>query len=165
MEIFGYKIIPRKKPVNSLYVYDENLSRRLKLIVGVDFAEKMIETTRKKLRSIIVEDGINMYDKLVQKNKLRLINERIDDTSEGMVLKEEEKGLTRVVCCMLGTFGNISEGDRELALKRMVEWRGNNGVLILSLFNRDKLKDLGYNYYIAVKGLWGNPKFSSLFLD
>lgn len=159
MKILGYKITPHKEPKNNVYSYDENLSRRLKLIIGVDFSEKMIEITRKKLKSAVVENGINMYDKLMQENKLRLIHERIENTKEDRILKEGEKGWTRVVCCMFGTFGNISEEDREEALKRMVEWGGSNGILIISLFNIDKLIDLGYYYYKAVSELLGNPRF------
>lgn len=159
MKILGYKITPHKEPKNNVYSYDENLSRHLKLIAGVDFSEKMIETTRRKLKRIVIEDGINMYDKLVQGNKLRLINEDIKNTSVDDILKGNEKRWTRVVCCMFGTFGNISEEDREEALKRMVEWRGSNGILIISLFNRDRLKDLGYYYYNAVRDLYGNPGF------
>ena len=160
MKLLGYKIIAHKKPVNSVYSYDENLSRRLKLIVGVDFSEKMLRITREKLKSAVVENGINLFDKLTQGNKLRLIYKGIENTSEGMILKANEKGLTRVVCCMFGTFGNISEDDREEALRRMIEWRGRSGVLILSLFNRDRLKNnIGYYYYKATSDLLGNPKF------
>lgn len=160
MKLLGYKIIPHKKPLNSVYSYDENLARRLKLIAGVDFSEKMIGITREKLKRAVVENGINLFDKLMQGNKLRLINEGIENTSADGILKEHEKGWTRVVCCMFGTFGNISEEDREEALQRMVEWRGSNGILIVSLFNRDRLKnDLGYYYYKGVTDLYGNPNF------
>lgn len=159
MKILGYKIISHKKPVNSVYSYDESLSRRLKLIVGVDFSEKMIEITIEKLKSVVVENGINLFDKLVQGDKLKLINGHIENTNEDRILKANEKSCTRVVCCMFGTFGNISEEDREEALKRMVAWRGSNGVLIVSLFNRERLKDPGYYYYKAVSDLYGNPRF------
>lgn len=159
MKILGYKITPHKKPVNSVHSYDDNLSRRLKLIVGVDFSEKMIGITHEKLKSLVVEKGITLFDKLVQGDKLRLINDRIENTKEDRILKKNEKDWTRMVCCMFGTFGNISKEAREEALKQMAEWTGSNGVLITSVFNRDKLKDLGYYSYWAVRGLIGVPEF------
>lgn len=157
MEILGYKITPHKKPLNSVYSYDEKLSQRLKLIVGVDFSEKMIGITIEKLKRAFVGKGIKLFDRLKQEDKLTIKRASIEDTSEDMILKENEKSWTRVVCCLFGTFGNISEDAREKALKRMVEWRGSNGILIVSVFNREKLKALGYYYYKAVSDLLGNP--------
>jgi SAM-dependent methyltransferase len=156
MEILGYKVVRSiKNSQAGLFPYDDSLSKYLKVIVGIDFAKRMIVTAERRLRGIINEEGNSLYELLG--DRLRFINRPIEDISEELILKGDEKGLTRFICCMFGTLGNIHREARKRAVRCMSRLVGDDGILLLSVFNRNKLKELGYYSYWAVQGLIGVP--------
>jgi len=160
MELLARKTTRRVTPAtNSLSHYDERLAKTVKLIVGIDFARKMVKATMKRLMEIKMEDGRELYDFLDSEDKLRLIVANIKDVSESKILVGWERGLSRFVCCLFGTLGNITDTDRSTVLMRLREWTGDQGVLLVSVFNRDRFLDLGKQSYWGVSGLIGHPKF------
>jgi hypothetical protein len=160
MELLGSKITRELISVNNVSLgYDDKLSNQLKLIVGIDFAAEMIEKTQNKLKQISDEKGRNLYDRITGENRLKLITGPIEGITADVILASKEGRLNRFVCCLFGTLGNVSEENRQKALEHLVDWTGDNGILLLSVFNQGRLKDLGYHSYQAVKGLIGTPDF------
>lgn len=156
MELLGFIVTKQaeKKPrFNKRFDYDEKLDKHLKGIVGIDFSEKMIAITKEKLES-------QKLIRLTEQGRVSLINKAIQDVNPHDFAIASNSPI--LICCMFGTFGNLPKADLDIALQKMYNIAGENGIIIISVFNKEEIKPKAIEYYNSIIPLWGEPDYSRI---
>ncbi|MEM2129034.1 MAG: hypothetical protein QXZ70_00395 [Candidatus Bathyarchaeia archaeon] len=119
----------------------EVISDKVKFLVGVEVAEKMIE---ENIRNLEKNGLVKHLDK-----RIFLFNARAEyldyfispdlETEKCIALKKGGFWKTkRIACAMLNTLGIMRPGVRQLSIKKMKEIAGADGVIVLSVFDGSK---------------------------
>lgn len=131
-QYFGKKIITDK-------LYREHL----KFIVGIDFCKNMIRKSIENLSQLaneLAQETNRSIESIKEELSQRIIPIQGDATRPFLRVS----GGKVVVGIMFGTLGNIRE--REKVLKSAARILGNDGKIIISVFNNEFM-DIGFNVY------------------
>ena len=132
----------REDPVlNKYYSYDDNYDKNLKLLIGVDFQEGMINKSVKVLKAMRLTP-------LVGKRILLFIaaSQYFDLAFDR---SSEYRDCFKVVTCLFQTLGNQPREHQIELLKNMKNLAAPHGKVIVSVFNKEKFVDFGLNrFYI-----------------
>jgi len=135
----------RKNSASSdLYSYDPLYEKNLKLIVGIDFSERMIRSAlewlkQNKLCDLFLNDRIVMIQAASQ-----FLNLSFQDTP----YKDSHK----IVTCVFQTLGNQMERSLQIdLLKKMYKWAQPHGIIFVSVFNRGVFHHYFEPYYLGIE--------------
>jgi uncharacterized protein YbaR (Trm112 family) len=131
----------------------------LKLLLGVDFAQDMLESAARWFRQDRLGD-------LVEKGTISQVRATVRDLP--VAFGAEWDGTTRVACILFQTLGNQIGRTLQLEMLRVArEVIGKRGVVFLSVFNAESFAEQGASYYGSIKGsvgvpwAWGSRSFLS----
>lgn len=133
----------RKDPIlRKHYSYDVNYDRNLRMLIGIDFQEGMIERSIQNLKSmklyslfgkrILLFVGVGQY--------FDLALEQVD----------EFKNSFKVITCVFQTLGNQKEELQIELLKALKRLALPRGVIVVSVFNKEMFDEFGLKKFYAI---------------
>lgn len=136
-----YRIHPELKP---FYLYDRTYEEKMRMIIGIDFSQKMIESALEwlettKLNHLLDSDTILQIIAAAQHLVLDFRNTDYQDTY-------------KIVTCMFQTIGNQMSKELQIQLlKKMKEFAQPKGTVVLSVFNKSVFDHYIEPYYQMIK--------------
>ena len=130
--------------IGRFYTYDKEYSDNLKLIIGIDFSEEMINSVFQWIR----ENGL---EKLLYEDRIIIINaiaQHLSLSFDSTPYKDSHK----VVTCAFQTLGN--QLDRSLQVKmlrKMKEFAEPHGTIFVSVFNKNVFMEFLPKYYKKIE--------------
>lgn len=132
---------------------------RLRLVLGVDFADDMLQSASKWL----VQDKLG---DLVVSGRIAQVRATVREVPLAFPSPEWD-GTTRIACILFQTLGN--QLSRELQVEMLRSARrciGERGVVFVSVFNAQSFEEQGRQYYESIEGsvgpVWAFDKRSFL---
>lgn len=126
------------------YSYDKEYANNLKLIVGIDFSQEMINSALQWIHE-------NNLDDLLYEGRilmLKAIAQYLELSFDSTPFKDSYK----VVTCVFQTLGN--QLDRNLQVKmlrKMCEFAKPHGTILVSVFNKDVFLEYLPKYYEKIE--------------
>lgn len=150
---YGGRIEPDKRAcqryrahpdISRFYSYSERYARNLKLILGIDFSEEMINSAfqwicENNLEKLFYDDRLMM---------VRAISQYLNLSFDSTPFKNSYK----VVSCVFQTLGN--QLDRNLQIKmlqKMKEFAEPHGTIVVSVFNKNTFMEYLPKYYKKIE--------------
>lgn len=137
----------------------EKFWNKLKIIVGVDCAEKMLEQTERNLEKHGLKQHLDNKLFLFKSRAEYLrygVNHNLDDTKSRKLKQQGFWNHKRIVCNMLNTLGIMNPSIREDTLLEMKELAGPDGTIVLSVFDANYFTKGVEQIYTPLKGLVGD---------
>jgi len=164
---YGAKVSKRKdacldfrtvEDIKRFYAYDKRYDDYLKLIIGVDFSQRMIRDALRWLTT-------NKLDELVYTDRILQvlgIAQHLNLSFEGT----EYQDCTKVVACVFQTLGNQVTHELQIKLlEKMKEIASSNGIVVVSVFSKEVFSDYLEKYYGKITKSIGKIIFNRKDLD
>ncbi len=121
---------------------------RLRLVLGVDFADDMLQSASKWL----VQDKLG---DLIVEGRIAQVRATVRDLPFAFSSPEWD-GTTRVACILFQTLGNQLSRDLQVEMLRAANLCiGERGVVFVSVFNAQSFDEQGRQYYESIEGSVG----------
>lgn len=137
--------------IGSFYQFDRAYEERLKMIIGIDFSQKMIEMALKWLSDTKL-DALLFSDRILQ----------VIAGAQYLTLNFEDTvcwDTYKIVTCMFQTMGNQLSPELQIQLlKKMKEFAQPKGTIVLSVFNKRVFDEYVDPYYKMIKKSIGELK-------
>lgn len=125
---------------NLFYDYVEKYDKHIKLLIGLDFERRMINKALVWLRRSGLTPLIEEY-RIVQ---LRALATKLNI--------ETDPKITKIVTILFQTLGNqLGEEQKISLLKKAKEFASPNGIVFVSVFNKQSFSQQAYRYYDSIR--------------
>lgn len=123
-----------------LYNYKPVYENHLKLLVGIDFEKRMIDKSVGWLKRSGLSHLMATYRVLQIRALVTELNIDLDS------------GIKKVVTILFQTLGNqVGERLQIAMLKKAKEFASPNGIVFVSVFNKESFQDQAERYYASIK--------------
>jgi uncharacterized protein YbaR (Trm112 family)/ubiquinone/menaquinone biosynthesis C-methylase UbiE len=142
------KSLRENKTSKNFYSYDQEYEKHLKLMIGIDFSEGMIQSAHRWLKENRLHD-LFLKDRIIMiKAAAQYLNLSFEDTPY--------QDSYKLVTCVFQTLGNQMERSLQTDLiKKMSQWAQPNGILFVSVFNRAVFQHYLNPYYKEIESTIG----------
>jgi len=122
----------------------KSVAEKVRLVVGVESSEKMIDETHRNLEKAnlkrLADQRLFLFK--ARSEYLHYFISQDLDTKECIALRKsgfwEDK---RIVCAMLNTLGIMNRKTRKCSIKEMKEIAGENGIIVISVFDGSRFAE------------------------